>query len=347
MDIESRKNDHIKISLERDVQVDFDHWDDVFLLHEAVPSHDMEDIDLGVRLLGKEVKAPIVISSMTGGSPRAKEINELLAKAASEYGLAMGVGSQRAAIQENRHRDSYEVVKEFDIPLVFGNIGAPQISGDKGMEVVRSMIADGLDMIDGDAMYIHLNYLQEVVQKEGETIISGFLENMGSISNEFTIAVKETGAGISRDAALDIKEAGAKLIDVAGASGTSFAAVESYRGSDEPSRIGRTFWNWGIPSPVSLLLADVGLPLISSGGIRNGLDVVRSLSLGATAAGMAWHLLVPASKGYKDLCAEIENLMTEIRAGLFLSGAGSASEGRKVKYYLTGRTSQLMEQIRE
>ncbi len=347
MDIARRKDDHIEICLKKDVQVDHVHWDEVGLVHEAIPSTDMEDIDISAELLGKRLEAPIVISPMTGGGRRAREINEVLAKAASEYGLAMGVGSQRAALENGEHLDSYSLMKEYDIPLVIGNIGAPQFSSGGSDTIDREKISQAIDMIGADALYLHLNYLQEVIQPEGETRVKGLLDNLEEISSEFDIVAKETGAGISRSAALSLKESGVKAIDIAGSSGTSFAAVESYRSGEQEvfSRMGKTFWNWGIPSPISLLFANVGLPLIGSGGIRSGLDIMRALAMGASASGMAWHLLLPASKGYDELSREIENLKRELRSALFLSGVDSVHNAGSARYYLTGRTREIYLQI--
>lgn len=347
MDIGKRKDDHIDLCLERDVQVEHDHWEDVVLVHQAIPSTDMEDVDLSVELLGKRLDAPLIISSMTGGSRRAREINEVLARVASEHGIAMGVGSQRAALEDGRHLDSYTLMREYDIPLVIGNIGAPQFCSGSLPTYDLEKVQQAVDMIGADAMYVHLNYLQEVVQPEGETSVTGLLENMKEAAGEFDIIAKETGAGISRAAALKLKEVGVKAIDCAGASGTSFAAVESYRSGNQkgPSRIGRTFWNWGIPSPISLLCANVGLPLIGSGGIRTGLDIMRALAMGATASGMAWHLLSSASKGYDELSKEIREIKKELRTALFLTGVDSARNAGSAEFYLTGRTREIYLQM--
>lgn len=348
MDIKCRKDDHIGIALDHNIQVSYDHWDDVGIVHEAIPSCDMDEIDLSVNLLGKKLKAPLIISSMTGGSRRAKKINNVLARAASEFGLAMGVGSQRVALEKGEHVDSYSVVKEFDIPLVFGNIGAPQFSNGAISETYDiNKVLESKKMIDADAVFIHLNYLQEIVQPEGETHVKGMVDNIRSIAKEVDIVAKETGAGISKNCALTLKEIGVKVIDVAGASGTSFAAVESYRGTGEsPSRIGRTHWNWGIPTPVSLITANVGIPLIGSGGIRNGLDIVKALVMGASVSGMAWHLLENASMGYDEVKKEIEAVLSEIKAGLFLSGVNSARNAGSATHYVTGITRDILEQIR-
>jgi isopentenyl-diphosphate delta-isomerase len=354
MGIDERKNDHIDICLEKDVRTSIDHWDDVFVLHQAIPSVDLLELDLSASLLGKKLQAPLMISAMTGGSSKAEKFNDLMARAASEFQIGFGVGSQRAGLEKPEHVSSYSVVREHDVPLVLGNIGAPQFSrthpkgkdsrGSFGLEEVLA----AMDMIGGDGICIHLNYLQEAVQPEGETYVEGLLDALKAISSEVPVVAKETGAGISREAALELKEAGIRAIDIGGASGTSFAAVESYRlktSKKDVQRMGRTYWNWGIPSPVSLKMSQVGLPLIASGGIRNGLDVTRAISIGADICGMAWPLLSAASKGYDELCSELSSVIEEVRMGLFLSGAESASYHPRMKGVITGRSRDILEAL--
>jgi isopentenyl-diphosphate delta-isomerase len=354
MTIDERKNDHIDICLQKDVRTTVDHWDDVFVLHQAIPSVDLDEIGLTAYMLDRKIQAPLMISAMTGGSSKAEKYNELLAKAASEFQIGFGVGSQRAGLENPEHVSSYSIVKEHDIPLVLGNIGAPQFSsshpsnkeGRSSYGVDELMTA--LDMIGGDGICIHLNYLQEAVQPEGETYVEGFLDNLQTISSQIPVVAKETGAGISREAAIKLKEAGVRAIDIGGSSGTSFAAVESYRGltgRKDVKRIGRTFWDWGIPAPVSLKMAQVGLPLIATGGIRNGLDITRAISMGADICGMAWPLLRAASRGYDELCGEISSIIEEIRMGLFLSGAESASSHPRMRGIITGRSREVIDAL--
>ncbi|MBN1390869.1 MAG: type 2 isopentenyl-diphosphate Delta-isomerase [Candidatus Thermoplasmatota archaeon] len=349
MTIDGRKNDHIDICLSERVRVSKDHWDEVHLVHQAIPSCDLEDIDLAVDFLGKELSAPLIISAMTGGSDQAQEYNRILARAAEEFGIGLGVGSQRAGLEKASLEGSYSVIKEFNVPLVLGNLGAPQFSDSRGKGISRYSLEDvarALQMINGDAICLHLNYLQEVVQPEGETHICGFLDNLGDLTKEVKVVAKETGAGISRKAALSLKEAGVAAIDVGGASGTSFSAVESYRdsgGSGRAKRIGTTYWDWGIPTPVSLKLANVGLPLIATGGLRNGQDVVKAISLGADIGGMAWPLLSAASKGFAELKREISFIIEEIRIGLFLTGCRSAADIVRPESVITGHTGEYLE----
>ncbi len=350
LEIEKRKDDHIGICLDNDVRVSCNHWDDVYLHHQAIPRANMEEIDLSVELLGKKLDAPLMVAGMIGGSGRAKEYNRVLARAAEQYGIGFGIGSQRAGLTNPEFLESYSVVKEFEIPLVLGNIGAPQIigsgSGGIGEDIKLEEVMDGvIEMIGADAVAVHLNYLQEAVQPEGDRFVRGFEEALRRAAAVYPIVLKETGGGISREVALFAKDAGVKAIDVGGMSGTTFAGVESYR---DPtcdglrSMLGRTYWNWGIPTPVSVLLADVGIPVIATGGIRNGRDVVRSLVLGATTAGMAYPLLKAAERGYDELERTIGSIIEEIRVGLFLSGASSVDESRNIRYVLTGMSGDLI-----
>ncbi|MGA1792745.1 MAG: type 2 isopentenyl-diphosphate Delta-isomerase [Thermoplasmatota archaeon] len=351
MNIERRKDDHIDICLEKAVRTTRNHWDDVHLIHQAVPACDLEDIDIRTSFLGKDLAAPFIISAMTGGSRKALEFNRLLAKVASEFQIGFGVGSQRSGLERGDHEGSYSLVKEYDIPLVLANLGAPQFSrrsGDKDPQYSIDDVNRAIDMVGGDAICIHLNYLQEVVQPEGDTNVGGLLDNLSMISSETNVIAKETGAGVSRDAALMLKEAGVAGIDVGGASGTSFAAVESYRdrdGTGRSSRLGRTFWDWGIPTPASIKLAKVGLPLIGTGGLRNGQDVVKAISVGADIGGMAWPLLIAASNGYKELEREVSCIIDEIRAGLFLTGCRSLSSSMRPKHVMTGLTREYIDSI--
>ncbi len=345
MEIVRRKEDHIRISLEENVIATRNHWDDVHLPHRALPKTDLENVQLKTVLLGKELAAPIVIASMTGGSPQAKKYNEMLAKAASEFQIAMGVGSQRAGIEDTKLRQSYDIVKEYDIPLVFGNLGAPQFSngiedGKYGIDEIRVAV----DMINADAICIHLNYLQEVVQPEGDNYIIGFREVLKQVTSEFVIVAKETGGGISRKDALELDAMGVAAIDVGGMSGTTFSGIESYRHDPKgrSERLGRTFWDWGIPTPISLKWANVGIPLIGTGGLRNGLDIAKALSLGASAGGMARHLLKAASVGYDELVKEISMIIEELRAAVFLAGKGSSDDLKYAEPVITGLTAELL-----
>src|SRR5947207_3205838 len=277
-----------------------------------------------------------------------KEINANLAKAAAEVGVAMGVGSQRVALEKPELAATYAVVKDQGIPLVFANLGAPQLVPQEGKRAYG--IADAkraIDMIDADALIIHLNFLQEVVQPEGDRRAKGCLAAIRALAAKFPVMAKETGAGISREAAARLKEAGVQAIDVGGLGGTSFSAVEHYRARKEASslkeRLGATFWNWGIPTPASIMLADVGLPLIATGGIRSGLDAAKGIALGATMAGMAKPMLEAAKVSADAVVAELRAVIEELKAAMFLTGSTSIPELQERKAIVSLPTATWLE----
>lgn len=328
---EQRKAEHVNIILQEDVSAAYNYWNDVRLVHRALPEVDLDDIDTSVELFGKKLGAPLIISSMTGGFGMGREINANLAKAAAEVGVAMGVGSQRAALEKPELAPTYAIVKDFDIPLLFANLGAPQLVPQEGKRPYG--VADAkraMQMVDADALIIHLNFLQEVVQPEGDRRAKGCLAAIRSLASAFPVMAKETGAGISRETAAALKKAGVRAIDVGGLGGTSFSAVEHYRARKEAStlkeRLGATFWNWGIPTPASVLLADVGLPLVATGGVRSGLDAAKGIALGATAAGMAKPMLEAAKVSADAVAAELRAVIEEIKAAMFLTGSTSIEE---------------------
>ncbi len=327
--IEDRKLEHIKICLDKDVNATHNYWDDVILKHVTIPKVDLEDIDLRTRILDRDLEAPIIIDAMTGGHPVAKKINENIAKAAEELGIGMAVGSQRSAIVNPRMEDTYSVVREYEVPLRMGNLGAPQFALGFG----ESELERAMEMVDAHAMEIHFNYLQESIQPEGDKVVSGLIENLKPLAKKYPLVAKETGAGFDRKSAEILAEMGFRAIDVSGVSGTSFAAVEYYRGG----KLGKLFWDWGLPSPYSLLqLKGMGVPLIGSGGIRHGLDVARAIALGADAAGMARAILKYATKSHTAVVERIEEILNELRIAMFLSGAANVDEMKNAGYVLRG-----------
>jgi isopentenyl-diphosphate Delta-isomerase len=327
----SRKAEHVEIVLNEKSRAERNWWDGVNLIHCSLPEFDMEEVDLSVELFGKKLKAPLVISSMTGGYPDAERINRNLAEAAARVGVGLGVGSQRAGLLKPDMASTFSVVKQFDVPLVMANIGAPQLiqqhastslSIEHGREAMR--------MVDADVLIIHLNYLQEVVQPEGDTRARGVLAKLGEFARELPVVAKETGAGISHKVAMQLKDAGVRGIDVGGVGGTSFSAVEFYRAEKENdavrARLGETFWNWGIPTPISLLEADVGLPLIATGGLRTGLDAAKAVAMGASAGGMASKMLRPATVSADAVVEALQTVIAEMKAAFFLTGCRTVDE---------------------
>ncbi|MFH1013475.1 MAG: type 2 isopentenyl-diphosphate Delta-isomerase [Thermoplasmatota archaeon] len=349
--IESRKDEHVRIALEKNVSSIHNYWDDIELSHNALPEINKDDIDTSTILFDKNLRVPIVIAAMTGGYNLAKEINERLAGAASHFQIAMGVGSQRAALENSKLRETYGVIKEFDIPLRIANIGASQIVL-WGHKKTISYIEDIISMIDAHAVAICLNFLQEVVQPEGEPHAKGCLHQIQLLADEIDtpVIVKESGAGISYDVALRLSKTNIAGIDVGGKGGTSFAAIEHYRAKMHSdylhARSGETFWNWGISTPQSIVNAakatKMKFPLIATGGIRHGLDVAKALSLGAQCAGIAQVLLKPATKSKQATILEIETIIKELRTAMFLMGIDSVGKMKEVTYGYRKRDESIL-----
>ena len=328
--IENRKLEHLKICSEKNVGSHYNYWDDVILKHATIPKVDLEEVDLSVRFLGKELRYPIIIDAMTGGHKVAREVNKNLAEAAEYFDIGMAVGSQRSAIENRELRDTYSVIKEYRIPLRIGNLGAPQFSLGYG----ENEIKEAIEMIDAHALEIHFNYLQEAVQPEGDRVARGVLEKIRKFSGRYNLIAKETGAGIDLYAGELMKSAGFKAIDVSGVSGTSFAAVEYYRGG----KYGKTFWDWGLPSPYCIIkLRSLYLPIIGSGGIRNGLDAARAIVLGADVVGISRILLKDAMKSAKNVKERLRRIIDELRIATFLSGSSNLKDLKNVSYVITGR----------
>lgn len=332
---ESRKDEHVRVSLEKDVAAEHNYWDDVKLVHNALPEINKNEIDFSTKLFGKKLGAPLIIAGMTGGYDKAKEINENLAIAAEKYQIGMGVGSQRAAIENPELKETYGVIKDYDIPLRFANIGVSQTvlwGHKKTLENAQKMI----DMIDAHVFIVCLNFLQEAVQSEGEAQAKGCFDAIKKLAEDLgtPIVVKESGAGISYNVAERLSKTKIAGIDVGGAGGTSFAAIEHYRAKMIDDKLhergGKTFWNWGIPTPTSILevgdATDWKLPIIATGGIRNGLDAAKALALGASCAGVAHALLKPAIEGKDATISEIAAIIKEIRAAMFLVGVDKVSK---------------------
>jgi len=327
---EERKREHIQISLEENVSAHHNYWDDVRLIHNALPEINEDDVDSSTILFKKKLGAPLIIAGMTGGYSYGKKINENLAAAAEKFQVGMGVGSQRAALENSQLKDTYSVIDNYDIPLKIANIGASQIVLWDKKKILKN-VEKIVDMIDADILAVCLNFLQEVVQPEGEAHARGCLETIDMLSREFDkpVIIKESGAGISSEVAKSLKNTGIAGIDVGGAGGTSFSAVEYYRAKmkkDERNmRVGKTFWDWGIPTPTSII--EVGkatnwkLPIIATGGIRNGLDAAKALVMGADAAGIAHALLKSAIKGKQSTIFELELIIKELKTAMFLVGA--------------------------
>jgi isopentenyl-diphosphate delta-isomerase len=315
-------------------------FEDVTLIHRALPELDMSKLDLSVDLLGKRLQAPFLIASITGGHPDTTQVNAALAAAAEEMGVGIGVGSQRAAIDDPLQEESFRVVRDkAPNAFVYGNIGAAQIR-EYGVERIEKLI----EMIDADALAIHLNFLQEAIQPEGDKDATGCLDMIQEICSALStpIIVKETGAGISREDALLLKNAGVSAIDVGGVGGTSWAGVEVYRarrsGDSTSENLGELFWDFGIPTVASIIESRVSLPIIATGGIRTGLDIAKSLALGANAASAALPFVSSALEGKESVKTTLSCLLKELKTAMFLCGCANIRDLRNAPVVVTGWT---------
>jgi isopentenyl-diphosphate Delta-isomerase len=344
IDIMKRKQEGIDIPLHRDVQAKTTSTflEYVKLVHNAIPELNFEDIDISARFLGRDFSAPLIIDSMTGGTSKALSINGRLAELAETYSLPMGVGSQRAGLVNDKLADSYTIARK-NAPNAFliANIGGAQLSSGLSVDKVKKLI----DMIKADALVVHLNPLQELVQPEGEPRYSGVLESIADLVKDIGIPVlaKEVGAGISREAALKLKAVGISAINVAGAGGTSWAGVEKMRAESASNRLkthlGELFWDWGIPTALSVIevrKALKELPLIASGGIRNGLEIAKCIVIGADMCAMAYPFLLNAVQSKELLYEFAETVIAELKSTMFLVGAGDLKTLKRTKHILTG-----------
>jgi isopentenyl-diphosphate delta-isomerase len=337
----SRKQQHIDISLKKDVSfrtktAGFDRWE---FEHNALPELNLLDIDPSSSFLGKKISLPLIVSSMTGGYAEAEKINRQLAEVCASKGIALGVGSQRQALEDVRYHRSFSVVREVapEIPI-FGNIGAAEVAKLKDASPILRLI----DLIQADGFAVHLNPLQEFLQPEGSTNFFGVLSGIEMLAKSLSIPliVKEIGAGISAGVARRLVNVGVNIIDVAGAGGTSWAGVEILRREKRArkSSNANVFWDWGIPT-VDALKAVCAikhefpkLKVIASGGMANGIDISKSFTLGADYAGVARPLLKELAKGgVKSVLRLIDEWEWELRGAMFLTGSQSLRELQKQK----------------
>jgi isopentenyl-diphosphate Delta-isomerase len=324
---EQRKSDHIRINLEEDVNFRqlTTGLENYHFLHQMLPEINLAEVDTSVSFLGKKLKAPLLISSMTGGTDQARQINYTLAEAAEMSGIAMGLGSQRAAIENPALAPTFQVRAMAPTTVLLANLGAVQLNYGYTVDHCRRAV----EMIEADALILHFNALQEAVQPEGDTNFSGLLAKVEAICRALPAPViaKEVGWGFSEDSVRRLVNVGVAAIDVAGSGGTSWSQVEMYRAKSEiRRRVAATFVDWGIPTSEAILAAkrvEAGLPIIASGGLRNGLDMAKCIALGATLAGMAGPFLKAAVKSLQAVLDEIEIATTELRIAMFASGVDS------------------------
>ncbi len=325
----ARKADHIRINLEEDVRSGLTTGLERFhFIHQALPELDLAEVDTRATWFGKALQAPLLISSMTGGTDTAAAINRALAAAAQAAGIAMGLGSQRAAVEDPQLAPTFQVRDVAPDILLFANLGAVQLNYGYGLDQCRRAV----DMIQADALVLHLNALQEAVQPEGDSNFSGLLTKIEAVCRALAVPViaKEVGWGISEGAARHLLSAGVAAIDVAGAGGTSWSQVEMHRAQTESQkRVAAAFIDWGIPTAEAIQnvrRAAPGLPIIASGGLRDGIDAAKCLALGAGLCGLASPFLKAAALSVEAASETIAELARELRIAMFAAGAGSIAQ---------------------
>lgn len=320
----SRKSDHIRINLENDVSSGLTTGLEKYRFdHRALPEINLEDVELDLELFGKRLQGPVLISSMTGGTEEAAHINRNLAVAAQETGVAIGVGSQRAAIEHPELSSTFQIRKFAPDILLFANLGAIQLNYGYGIKECRQAV----DMIEADALILHLNALQEALQPEGDTRFAGLVGRIKSICRELDVPViaKEVGWGFSLEDIQLLEDAGVAAIDVAGAGGTSWSQVEMYRAEDPAQRrLAGAFINWGVPTADAIQNVRrfaPGLRVFASGGLRTGIDIAKCVALGATLGGLASPFLKAASVSAEETIQAIREIQSQMRVCMFAAGA--------------------------
>jgi len=346
--IEKRKQRHVRLSLEENVQADIGTgFEDVRLIHLSLPEIDLEEVSTSADLFGKGLSAPLIISAITGGTENAKKINSTLAAVAEELGIGIGVGSQRVALENPSTEHTFSIVREkAPSTLVMGNLGCPQLSLGWGVPEAGRCI----EMIHADALAIHMNPLQEAVQVEGETRYRGILDKVREVVDgiDVPVVMKETGCGIAFETAVELEEAGVEGLEVSGVGGTSWAAVEHHIAKEVHERdqefLGEALWNWGIPTAISVVETSrsTELKIIASGGIRTGVEMAKAIALGADAVGIAQPFLVKAVEGYDALKDHIRCILLEFRTVMFLVGARDIEELKRVRVVILGRTAEWL-----
>lgn len=334
-----RKLEHIQLSLESRMQLDSRFFDAYSFEHQALPEIDMAEIDLTTRFLGKEIQAPLLVSCMTGGTDQASLINRNLATAAERAGIALGLGSQRKALEDPVVAASFLVRDVAPTVPLLGNLGAVQLNYGMGLaECVRAV-----EMIGADALALHLNPLQEAIQPEGQCNFKDLLPKIGHVVAELgvPVVVKEIGCGLSLATAQALVDQGVRILDTAGLGGTSWARIEAARANDLD--LGELFAGWGVPSPDSIRqIAELrrrdqltDLLLIGSGGVRNGIDVAKAIALGADLVGLAQPFLAAALESPEHVSEKIERTMKELAITMFCVGARNLDELRSAKLVKT------------
>ncbi len=328
-ELRDRKAEHLQLALDPRMQIAGSFFDEWHFEHRALPEMDLADVDTGTRFLGRRLAAPLLISCMTGGTETANEINLNLAAGAQRRSVAVGVGSQRPAIEDPLQSQSFQVRAVAPSVPLLANLGAVQLNYGFGLSECRRAV----EMIEADALVLHLNPLQEALQPEGQTNFSSLLAKMKRVVDGLDVPViaKEVGSGISETTARSLADIGVRIIDTAGRGGTSWARIEAARAGDLP--IGELFATWGLPTPESIRQTRrvPGVTVIGSGGVRNGVDVAKALALGADLAGLAYPFLEPATRSAEAVAERIDQLVAELRITMFCLGVRNLAELRQVK----------------
>lgn len=332
--ISSRKTDHIRINLNEDVASGLTNGLEHYrFIHRAVPDLNLDEVDTNLAIFNRTLRAPILISSMTGGTAEAGKINQLLAEAAQATGIAMGLGSQRAALESPKLAETYQVRPMAPDILLFANLGAVQLNYGYGLDQCQRAV----DMIGADALILHFNALQEAVQPEGETHFAGLLNKIEILCRALPVPVvaKEVGWGFSEVDARHLADAGVSAIDVAGAGGTSWTQVEMHRAQDEyQARLAGAFLDWGIPTAEAICNVRRAAPdllVFASGGLRDGLEIAKCIALGASLGGLAGPFLKAAAQSLEAAVQEIRLLQRQLQVAMFVAGAGDLARLRKTE----------------
>jgi isopentenyl-diphosphate Delta-isomerase len=323
-----RKADHIRLALQERMQLSRHYFDDYAFEHAALPEIDRAAIDTSVEFLGKRLAAPLLISCMTGGTEVASRINRHLAEAAERAGIAVGVGSQRKALEGESGSDSFEVRSAAPTVPLLANLGAVQLNYGFGVAECQRAV----DMIEADALVLHLNPLQEAIQPEGQCNFAGLLDKMAEVAQGLSVPViaKEVGSGISGRLAAALAERGITILDTAGTGGTSWARIEAARAGDV--ELGERFAGWGIPTPESIAACSrvPGVTVIGSGGVRDGIDAAKAIALGASLVGMAFPFLEAATQSAERVLDTVERTVRELEIAMFCVGAQTVEDLKSV-----------------
>ena len=350
-EIFQRKNDHIKISINENINSRNTTWlEYVRFVHNSLPEINLKDIDISMEFLGKQINAPIIIGSLTGGTKLGLEINKKLAEAAEKFQIPLMVGSQRIQLEYPDTSKNFTSIRKNapSIPII-ANLGISQVIQMENFNSIENIIQS----IEADAIAIHLNPLQETIQPEGETNFSNAMEKISQLNDylKIPLIIKETGAGLSRNVSYNLINMGVKYLDISGLGGTSFAAVEYSRAKKQnnnlKSIIGNTFLDWGIPTAASIIetksVAKNSTVIIGSGGIRSGLEIAKSIAIGADISAIAQPFLKEAFKNSKELESFIEKLISELKSSMFLTGCKKIKDLKKAEYAILPPLSTWLE----